>query len=99
MENIYWKVHKDNLKYVEEITQNQLNVWTDIIERSRKNYIYVVKNKESMIPFSANTLAYMPYNKISIKYLENGKYKYKGEFFNQKETRLKKLKKLKNETI
>jgi hypothetical protein len=97
---IYWKVHKDNLKYIENITEYQLMAWTEIIEADRKKYIYIVKNKKPIFSFSENSLGYMHYDKKETdEYFKKQKHKYKGEFFSKKESRLKKLKKLENETI
>jgi hypothetical protein len=74
--------------------------WTEIIDKSGEEYIYIINNKKPLFSFFENLLGYMPYvEKDSIEYFKNGNFKYKGEFFNEKESRFRKLKKLKNETI
>ena len=88
----YWKVNKKNLKYVKNITQEQINIWSTVCcEESYENpsqYIYI-----SIIGNTNEKLGYMPYNKQSVDFYERIGCEYMGEI-NLKKDRRKKLKQI-----
>lgn len=90
--NIYWKVKKENLKYVPNITQEQVNIWSIICSEPDEN-----KNQYIYISIIDNYLGYMPYfdsfdSDSSVRFYEMINCEYMGEIGVKKERREKLIK-------
>jgi hypothetical protein len=83
---IYYKVHKNNLKFVNNITQEQVKIWSIICDENKNiGYIYIAfKDNEPW--------GYMPNNDYSITYFKLKSYLYMGEVANPRKLKLEKLK-------
>lgn len=95
MKKIYWKVHKDDIKFIKESTPLQMKCWSNICDEYN-GYIYI--SKDDIIPtIETNRYRYMCYLPSSDLFFQNNGYEYMGEF-NLTRIRRDKLKKLsKNE--
>jgi len=102
----YWKVHKKNLKYIKDISDNELIIWESICNKYTDlnvnacyificMYKYIDDYNENNILYKnyIKEYTYMSYTKESIKYFESNKVCYRGEF-GIKETRRDKLKEI-----
>lgn len=91
MNKVYWKVWKDDIKFLKNASSREIECWSSICDRYQ-GYIYICCCSER--PHYYNFMEYLP---SSILYLQKNGYKYMGEF-NLARIRRDKLKKLsKNE--
>ena len=88
MERYYWKVSKDNLKFMPGITVEQIRAWNYYCDQCF-GYIYICNDVDTKY-------CYMTYEKYSVDYFKQLNFTYKGEFSNRK-NKLEKLKKISNE--
>lgn len=86
---IYYKVHKRNLKFVPDITKNQIEIWSMICDESKNNgYIYIAFDHEitPITPYGfMNNIDY------SVAYFKIEGYLYMGEIINPRKLKLEKL--------
>ena len=93
MERYYWKVSKDNLKFMPGITEDQIRAWNYYCDQCF-GYIYICND----ICNDVDTKYYMTYEKYSVDYFKQLNYEYKGEF-NSRKNKLEKLQQLYGKTL
>ena len=92
----YWKVTKNNIKYLENIEPDMIKALTNACEKYNSNYIYVMCNLEQGSNIKMNEpISYMKPDSDIVKWCEEWKYEYKGDYISIIEKRKIKLLKLK----
>jgi len=99
--NRYWKVKKENLKYVPNITEEEINIWSSICsqesDENKNQYIYISILTHTHTHDSLSYLGYMPYSESSVRFYNRMNCKYMGEINIKKDRRKKLIKIFKNE--
>lgn len=91
-ERSYWKVHRDDIKDIKNITDSRIEVFNKVCdgklyEYKKNDYIYIVIDNDGYVR------SFMPYDNDSVEYFKHSGIEYLGHF-NLNRNRLKKIKKL-----
>lgn len=91
----YYKVQKDRIKFLENIEPKMLNALIDACLKYNSNYIYVMFNLEpSTIVKMNEPISYMRPDTDIVKWCEEFKYEYKGNYIDNIQKRKLKLLKI-----
>lgn len=82
----FYLVQKNNLKFVPNITKDQIEIWSEFSNDNYYKYIYIC--------IDYNDISHMRYSDYSFRYLINNDFIYMGELMSLQEIRKQKLEKL-----